>query len=107
MLESRLNVLRQLQAEVERDENRHVPLIVGNVRGVTEVRFVALRENDNALVVERCDRRLAFIPLDFVCTSWREQRPHDTLHRIRVTRFGWRRVVGIPALAAARTTWVG
>ena len=37
MLASRLDVLRQLHVQAERDESRHIPLVIGSVHGVVEL----------------------------------------------------------------------
>jgi hypothetical protein len=93
MLDSRLHVLRKLQ---QTQTNERITLNASSKHGVVEVAFVALREDDNALVVRRHGGALAFVPLDFVRASWREERPHGTRYCVRVTRVGWRRLVYAP-----------
>ncbi len=98
MLDNRLLVLRQLETQPT--------LNVSSKHGVVEVAFVALREKDNALVVRRQGGGLAFIPLDFVRSSWREERAHGVRYCVRVTRVAWRRLVHPPTAGRPRLTRV-
>lgn len=103
MLDNRLLVLRKLH---QTQTSERITLAASSKHGVVEVAFVALREEDNALVVRRHGGALAFVPLDFVRSSWREERPHGTRYCVRVTRVGWRRLVHPPRAGRAQLTRV-
>ena len=103
MPNNRLLVLRQLE---QTQDHERITLNASSKHGVVEVAFVALREKDNALVVRRHGGGLAFVPLEFVRSSWREERPHGTRYCVRVTRVGWRRLVHAPRAGRAELTRV-